>query len=92
MANGTPTVLLAQGLSMIWMTPSRPLWPAMAGEPARCPAQWHGTWTDLMRLGRTGCWAVAHIAATLSREGVVRQLNPLHILTMGHREVSQAGA
>jgi 2-dehydropantoate 2-reductase len=34
---------------------------------------------------------VAHIAATLSREGVVRQLNPLHILTMGHREASQAG-
>lgn len=33
---------------------------------------------------------VAHIAANLSKEGVVRQLNPLHILTMGHRELSQA--
>ena len=33
---------------------------------------------------------VAHIAATLSKAGVVRQLNPLHILTMGHREPAQA--
>jgi len=33
---------------------------------------------------------VAHIAATLSQSGVVRQLNPLHILTVGHREPAQA--
>ncbi len=33
---------------------------------------------------------VAHIAATLSKTGIVRQLNPLHILTMGHREPAQA--
>jgi 2-dehydropantoate 2-reductase len=33
---------------------------------------------------------VAHIAATLSKAGIVRQLNPLHILTMGHREPAQA--
>ena len=33
---------------------------------------------------------VAHIAATLSKAGVVRQLNPLHILTMGNREPAQA--
>lgn len=33
---------------------------------------------------------VAHIAATLSPEGVVRQLNPLHILTVGARAQAHA--